>query len=943
MIEQRIKATFRNYSVPAVVHAVQGDTGRVFVFESSDYTITGYEVAALFCVRPDKTAFSYDGTVDADDQTITFDLSDDEGALTQAGVVAAQVILTESNSIKSFKLGIIVQEALGGEATPEEKTFVEGLQSQVDSVLSAYNSNIITLQLEMLDRIAEDEALSARIDGIIALPDGSTTADAELIDIRIAEDGTVYPSAGDAVRSQVGILKDDIGDVTIPYVFEQGGIRFSDGAYTQATNGVRTTDYFPSSNNIYIHVSDGYTYNLFRYDSNKTYLGYKSGIRESGFLDVQTSAYYKLGVGKISAEDITPLEGKNVVGSIGQYENDVRKNTADIIGLDDRITMSEQKSDATIEGYTPITQNNALHLTATKTSGYFKRKTGESAAAAWNYYTFSVTAGDVLHIKSYGGSSAYVYYLYDTNDALIFAYPDVASVLGGEYENTFVVPTGVVKVIVNENTSHTVIAEKINGYRFVESSVGRGVIELAKSGTSLQIRSHFGEKFMSINMEMTGSQNGGFNFGKYDLLDNLPDNISDIATGTQFKGAGDDVCPIHYNGSYRGANHGKSPVWTLTLASHGLSEADIGSIWKDANNRQYVIYKIDSENTFSVIGNLNSSVYDVEINNPSQPLTHVSGATHTTSLAFTARSNTQMYPSVKDQTLKITNSKGEVISANGGYSDDKYFQIDETYWCFDIVDCVTKLIANVGSNTNTSYCDDSIEADMLIQNSYKFLPEGMCVVACNATPLRQGVILEYWGGVQSNKIGDDIYAPFSTYDTIQTQGASSIKLTDSTWREADFPPYKMYQFDGNNGFAVGYCIDYGKGMPSIRKDHLNGGDGAGFWYGSSHKMYPHFYEAPLDFASDYFGNSLGFYAFRTPLIKSATGTMVWYEIDGDIYIEAEFFSAFSGMLELPQDSIGRKASVVKKTSSVSVLTDIVSAKGIYISTTGAGSLTLKCF
>lgn len=54
----------------------------------------------------------------------------------------------------------------------------------------------------------------ARIDNIVSLPNGSTTGDAELADIRVDIYGTRHTSAGSAVREQVAGLHERIDELS---------------------------------------------------------------------------------------------------------------------------------------------------------------------------------------------------------------------------------------------------------------------------------------------------------------------------------------------------------------------------------------------------------------------------------------------------------------------------------------------------------------------------------------------------------------------------------------------------------------------------------------------------------------------------------------------------------------------------------------------------------
>ena len=95
-----------------------------------------------------------------------------------------------------------------------------------------------------------------RIDNIIALPEGSTTGDAELTDIRVDVDGNTHDSAGAAVRAQVGSLKDDlvnlkndrndIASITYNYFNKENGINniVHGGEVGSAVTNVTNMDYW---------------------------------------------------------------------------------------------------------------------------------------------------------------------------------------------------------------------------------------------------------------------------------------------------------------------------------------------------------------------------------------------------------------------------------------------------------------------------------------------------------------------------------------------------------------------------------------------------------------------------------------------------------------------------------------------------------------------------
>ena len=87
----------------------------------------------------------------------------------------------------------------------------KALSEIINDAVSELNNSISN---EANARQEADNLLNARINTITSLPEGSTTGDAELHDIRVAYDGTTYDSAGDAVRGQISELKSDLDEIS---------------------------------------------------------------------------------------------------------------------------------------------------------------------------------------------------------------------------------------------------------------------------------------------------------------------------------------------------------------------------------------------------------------------------------------------------------------------------------------------------------------------------------------------------------------------------------------------------------------------------------------------------------------------------------------------------------------------------------------------------------
>ena len=127
----------------------------------------------------------------------------------------------------------------------------EGVPAEAKTVGTKLEEQSSNLTSEISRAKETEETLKSRIDTITSLPEGSTTGDAELQDIRVKADGTTATSAGNAVREQFNELKGDLVNVVDFSYIPPEKTTFIENAkknYWKTLSSFRKDNYFPYIN-----------------------------------------------------------------------------------------------------------------------------------------------------------------------------------------------------------------------------------------------------------------------------------------------------------------------------------------------------------------------------------------------------------------------------------------------------------------------------------------------------------------------------------------------------------------------------------------------------------------------------------------------------------------------------------------------------------------------
>ncbi len=499
----------------------------------------------------------------------------------------------------------------------------------------------------------------------------------------------------------------------------------------------------------------------------------------------------------------------------------------------------------------------------------------------------------------------------------------------------------------------------------IEISDKSSNIVLIKSGEDVYFRTYYDAdrdlvQWTKVFGVSVIGDNKPFNFWMTYLIPNSNLNTTTSSLLLNSKAihyCSDDSCPMNFNGSYIGANHGCSDIRLVTSSTHNKTVLDVGSEWIDNDSRKwYLLRVVDSSKLWFLSENIGVGDewdFDTTINGN---LVHSKNATHTDTIFIESYTYGQLEPAFKNQVKKLFIDNDVEIVSDGTYFT-KDVKIEEHYEIVDPSSALEYVISQVGSSVQPDL--NNGDSNVTLDINYYFDRFGGCKIDYTVF-LNKLIDVSLISGIQAGIIFKGTYPNIYTYipgslpiyDGVSSWDfrtlrdfsnppSSSIYLTSVYWENSSNPPYRYLQFLGNStddldvSFVQSFRINKGNTRPELRSGSTN----TAVFIPTTRKTYPYVINSSVgDLAA---GQSYEIYAYRgyaDPGRYSKNASSVFlYEDDGDVFLTCDYHTACNDTITLPTEFNNKVIEIIDKNPNIEILTSYIDNSRVIINSNTAYS------
>ena len=482
-----------------------------------------------------------------------------------------------------------------------------------------------------------------------------------------------------------------------------------------------------------------------------------------------------------------------------------------------------------------------------------------------------------------------------------------------------------------------------------------GTLRVVKYGEHVFLRSAFSPQH-DLVVRVAKGTNRQINFVST-LLVNASAGMSmqELTVGTTIHGNGDDSTPWNINSTYIGANHGCSDARVVTIPEHGLTTADLGTLWTDEAGAQFCLLKIADKDRgwFLPPSTSQNAIWHFNRKYTGSTLKNQAGRT----LTHTKISMVQLTPACRIKTQQYL-IDGKTPLVEGEPSACDFFDIVEEYDIINPASIVQDMIDHPGEQR--SFTAAHLAGVIRNHITYRFHPNGAHVIHTKSTALQEFRI-GYMGFIQSGKLytgkfdtheyyipktlpftQDDTAYDFRAIQDYRARPKSPLRFRTAS-KNIEFPenlPERFFQFlgrkDGDKtvrevGYGLGYSLINGMTKPAIRA----GGAGSSLMLYSSAKTYPTAIDskAARTIPAGTKFDCIAYRQYFHPAAQPNATCFLWHKEGTDTVVYADYHKAVDrDVLKLPAELVGKKITIVEKTPSLTLHThESVPENGMIVS------------